>query len=398
MKLVYLLTTAILGLTLAGCTTEELDSLTNTQQNAIGFSALNTHVGRALLIDNSNIKNYDFNVYAYTQDGKAFMGTNDDMNDYFNYSWNGVNIVTQNGVWNYANPTDMRYWPNESLNFYAISPSLATVLNQDNGYFQFWCWHFCSEEQTIDYVSFDEYRDSNQPSNIDIMYATALNKTKDSPSVTNGRVPLHFNHIFSQIIFKAKSNNTNLTVEIDYIKICNVKLAGKFTLPKPTEGSTSIPVATANNWSYKTASQKNDAGIFETTSIFSPTLIKEANKTITYGDGIVDLTSSSPMLLIPQKLTAWDLQQSKGDNTEQSYLTINCKLRKGNTYIHGDESNYAELYMPFSADWQPGKRYIYTLIFGGGYDKDGNPILSPINFEASTEGWVESTSTINANE
>lgn len=53
----------------------------------------------------------------------------------------------------------------------------------------------------------------------------------------------------------------------------------------------------------------------------------------------------------------------------------------------GSADAYGNLYVPFGADWQPGKRYIYTLVFGGGYDVNGNSILTPINFTADTEAW-----------
>ena len=43
--------------------------------------------------------------------------------------------------------------------------------------------------------------------------------------------------------------------------------------------------------------------------------------------------------------------------------------------------------------WKPGKRYIYTLIFGGGYDDQGEPILSPITFNAATADWVDAAGT-----
>lgn len=33
-------------------------------------------------------------------------------------------------------------------------------------------------------------------------------------------------------------------------------------------------------------------------------------------------------------------------------------------------------------------RYVYTLIFGGGYDKDGKPILTPVNFNVSADDWT----------
>ena len=46
------------------------------------------------------------------------------------------------------------------------------------------------------------------------------------------------------------------------------------------------------------------------------------------------------------------------------------------------------MYVPFGADWEPGKRYVYTLIFGSGYKNTGEPILiRPIAFEADIEDW-----------
>ena len=40
---------------------------------------------------------------------------------------------------------------------------------------------------------------------------------------------------------------------------------------------------------------------------------------------------------------------------------------------------------------EPGKCYIYTLTFGGGYDKDGNLILAPITFEPTVKDWVNAS-------
>lgn len=374
MKLIYLLTTAILGLTLAGCTTEELDSLTNTQQNAIGFSALNTHVGRALLIDNSNIKNYDFNVCAFTKDGKTFMGSD----DYFG----GANIAFSNNKWNYTSPSDMRYWPTEEnpLDFYAVSPASK----QNYTYFG---WQFTPESRTIIYVASNEYyniidqQEEEKYENIDVLYAIAEDMTKSK--TTNGIVQLKFKHALAQVIFKAKTTLQNIEVDISSIKICNAKRSGIFTLSD-------------SKW---TMVNQVDPNTGKPLGYYDPVAIQDASNIIVNSiTDAKDITSSKPLLVIPQELTAWDLTTGAGDNQTQSCLEIMCKIKQNGKYVHGDESNYAELYMPFSADWQPGKRYIYTLIFGGGYDKDGNPILSPINFEASTEGWVESTSTINANE
>ncbi len=73
----------------------------------------------------------------------------------------------------------------------------------------------------------------------------------------------------------------------------------------------------------------------------------------------------------------------KAENS-QSYLIIDCKIEQNGLLRHN-----GTLYVPFGADWQSGKRYIYTLIFGGGYDENGNPILTPIQFDAETTEWVD---------
>lgn len=389
MKLIYLLTTAILGLTLAGCTTEELDSLTNTQQNAIDFSALNTHVGRALLIDNSNIKNYDFNVYAYTKDGKTFMGDN---------SWYGgitirYNNTSPNPSWVYMNESDIRYWPTETdanaLNFYAIMP----IISRDSPAFPRFLWEFTHNKQQIHYSMVDEYNNAENDFNLDILYAIANNMKLSNSNA--GKVPLQFNHALSQVVFQAKTRHNNIQVDIQELKIVNLKLAGLFTLPTSTSPA---------KWQYKDSISyepidENDENIVRASvmphlNVFNPT----EGRIISVTESLTDIsTDDKPLLVLPQTLTAWNFAIGAGDDKTQSCLKIKCRIKQNGTYVHG-KSDYEYLYMPFGVTWQPGKRYIYTLIFGGGYDQNGNPILSPINFEASTEGWVESTSNIKANE
>ena len=45
--------------------------------------------------------------------------------------------------------------------------------------------------------------------------------------------------------------------------------------------------------------------------------------------------------------------------------------------------------------WVAGKRHIYTLIFGGGYDDQGEAVLNPIQFDAETTGWVDADKDVN---
>ena len=96
------------------------------------------------------------------------------------------------------------------------------------------------------------------------------------------------------------------------------------------------------------------------------------------------------MLFIPQTLTAWETSANdpktiaNANDNKHSYLVIDCKIEQNKATVHD-----GELYIPFGAEWQPGKRYIYTLTFGGGYDKNGNPILTPITFEPTVEDWKD---------
>lgn len=55
----------------------------------------------------------------------------------------------------------------------------------------------------------------------------------------------------------------------------------------------------------------------------------------------------------------------------------------------GSASEYITIYVPFGVTWEPGKRHIYTLIFGGGYDDQGEAVLKPIEFDAETTDWSD---------
>ena len=123
-------------------------------------------------------------------------------------------------------------------------------------------------------------------------------------------------------------------------------------------------------------------------------------KKITVTSNGTDISVDAPMLFVPQELTAWDVKKTKAeaDTEHQAYLEIACKIKQEGVYLYGSASEYKTLYVPFGTKWDQGKCYTYTLIFGGGYDDHGLPILQPINFEAETGDWPEPDATeINVN-
>jgi len=351
---------AIFGVLLMSCSEEEIANVETSSRNAIGFNVLsNAAETRATPTTNTNLKSTDFDVFAFTTDGTAFMGKVDT-----EFGHDGVKIVYKNGKWDYDDANDLRYWPTEALDFYAFNPGTVSEDMMVN-----YMWEASGTVQKISYTCIDEYG-AGTHENYDVMYAMAKDRTKD---MNNGVVKFNFKHILSQVVFKAKTEYDNMQVDIDMIKIHNIKFAGAFTLPATAEET--------GSWS------SSDLTFF---NMF--TVVKDKSITVEGNTTATDISTSSPMLNIPQKLTAWTVsgasKTKKGaDDAKQCYLEISCKIRQSGAYLLGSASEYKTIYVPFGDTWVAGKRHIYTLIFGGGYNDQGEAVLDPIQFDAETTDW-----------
>ncbi len=373
-----LINVAILSvLVMASCSKDEVVSNADTSsQNAISFNALGSKAQtKATPITSANLTTTDFDVFAFTADGNAFMGKAD-----VAFAHDGVKIVYKNNKWDYDDPNELAYWPttNNPLDFYAISP--ATLMD-DGGHYM---WNFNHESQKIYYSCMDEYAEgTGKHEDHDVMYGIAKSQTKNS---NNGVVKFTFKHILSQIVFKARTELENMNVTIKDIKIRNVKMSGAFTLP--TDANTQ---ATAENWELPTGLMLG---------YYFPTVIRNANIEVNSNSIVTDISSTTPIFTIPQTLTKWVVSgdtktKENADNAKQSYLEIACKIKQNGVYLFGSEDKFNTLYVPFGVSWEPGYRYIYTLIFGGGYDDQGDPILTPITFDADVEEWADEEMNIN---
>lgn len=383
MNKIYLFTAAFAVMaSLSGCSDTELASIDTAQEKTpIGFHTVGSQMGsRANIIDNGNITTTDFKVYAFDDAGNAFMGNNDT-----GFEWNGVEINHKTGEWDYANSSDLRYWPDYSLDFYAVS----TAPSEEDDSKRFYSWNINKNNPKIYYSTFDEYAPQSTCQNLDVMYAVAKGQTKIS-----GKVKLSFKHILSQIAFQAKTNNPKMVVEINEIKLFNTKYIGYFDIP--TDNTT----PTKDNWR-PTELQKGGHAF---------TVITGENITVNSPTDVTDISSKNkPMLVIPQQLTAWNTNtttaktKEDADKDKEGYLGISCKIKvNGVSYKTGDEDKnpdgYGYIWVPFGDTWEPGKRYVYTLIFGGGYNDQGKPILTPINFTANTEEWKDGDNSTTGNE
>lgn len=361
---------------LSACSSDnELANVETTANNAIGFHVVgNKAETRANIIGADNITSTDFNVFAFTRnedgtDGTIFMGEKANQ-----LGQKGIKIVNKSGEWDYANDADIHYWPaNTALNFYAVSPGSFEKVEENMEMTNVYGWNISNNTKTISYSPLDEYAGRTDKKNLDVMYAIAPNQTQTKEN--GGRVKFQFKHILSQVVFKAKTQLEKMEVEIKEMKIHNPWTKGTYTLP-----TTSSEKGT---WALTDPTIGSKRGAF--------TVVKDKSISVTSKETATEISVDGPMLFVPQTLTAWDVKKTKGDADKagESYLEITCKIKQDGVYVFAPEGNYGTLYVPFGPTWEQGKRYTYTLIFGGGYDEHGLPILQPINFEAEAGNWVD---------
>lgn len=378
MKIGKILAVAAVATVFASCSNEEeLANVGKSESNAIRFAGISgLSDTRATPINTANLTTTNFEVMAFmSADNALFMGGKHELG----HSDQGVKIVYNTSAWDYADKDQSAYWPTAGdVDFYAVSPAMMNDLIPYFGY------DMTSAAKTIIYTTFDEYGSSRSTiANQDVMYAVAKGRNK----ANNGTSPVQmkFKHILSQVVFKAKTTSSILEVDVQSVKIHNFAVGGKFTLPEEDPKM--------SDWTLS--------------PLMGAYTVKLNAANVKTNDAVVDLSDmNSPMMMIPQQLTKWSTYSAgtavpkiEADGKKECYLEISMKLKQNDSYLIGSAAEYKTVYVPFdnATGWEPGKRYIYTLIFGGGYDDQGEPILSPITFNAATADWVDASAGADVN-
>lgn len=377
MKIGKILAVAAVATVFASCSNEEeLANVGKSESNAIRFAGISgLSDTRTSPINTTNLTSTNFDVMAFmSADNALFMGGKHAVG-----SDQGVKIVynTSTSAWDYADKDQQAYWPTTGdVDFYAVSPALTDELVH-----QGFKYDMTSMLKTITYLTVDEYNTTSRETktNHDVMYAVAKGRNKTNNGTT--AVQMTFKHILSQVVFKAKTTSSILEVDVEYVKIHNFAHSGDFVLP---EGEPKM-----SDWTPSPA-------------IEGAYTVKLNGANVVTKNSVVDLSDmASPLMMIPQELKKWStysdgtaVSKADADKKTECYLEIKMKLKQNDSYLIGSAAEYKTVYVPFDNGedgWQPGKRYIYTLIFGGGYDDQGEPILSPIKFEAATVDWANAS-------
>lgn len=290
----------------------------------------------------------DFKVWGYFNGGtEYYLGSLGD---------GGVVITHTSGKsdWDYKTSTDMVYWPSQALNFYAVTPSSDSNISYGG--------------QNLTYTV-----PTDQSKQADVMVAKANSQTKTSNS---GKVSLTFQHQLSQVLFRGITKSDKLSVEVKSITIHNVR------------NSVTVPLGTTGTVSQGTAYSNYSVGLASAATVSSTSTAAK----LTDDNGV--------LLLAPQTTTGWaaNTTTSAADGTHQTYLEIECKITSktssGVSYLLGSSTAYGKTYVPLGATWDAGKRYVYTLQFGTGWDENHNPISTPITFAVSVSDWSDSASNV----
>ena len=321
-------------------------------------------------------------------------------------------VTGANGKW--TNTSGTRYWPETEVDFYAHVNGEASYKWSVDG----------AGKATAKFENFTV--NNTVGSQEDLLYAVKTNQSK-----TNGTVNLNFRHALSQIVFQAKNTNENLYVKIAGVSVANVGGMNTFTFPSADtetniehnnydtdgdgvyeDGEFGSDITYGTNWGTWAAltqgTEQYDADFSEIAVEGNNTLVA-----LTTANDAGKEYNSNAMLLLPQKTTAWDPEANPvpdaAGNTG-SYLLVDCAIFNvaGTSYADGDVCLWGkpqgsgwttkELAIPVGFDWQQGKKYVYTLVFGngnGGYDpdpeepdpEDPKPVLVPISYQITVDDF-----------
>lgn len=306
----------------------------------------------------------------------------------------GLEIVNSGTGWDYKNQSEIQYWPYEgiggatptgynciALNFRAVAPANTNL-----------------DIATGSDFSYTTPAVANQ---VDICYAEATNKT-----VADAPVQMAFHHLFSQIVFKAKKSS-NYLVDIKSIEIGGVGTTVTYPFSQIIKTD---PICLTVQGVSVTA-----PAVFHGLTSASYVSIPDQDASASPAQMT---PSGQELILIPQQITKWD--HTAAATAADGYIAIEyrAKTTDAASWATGTAGTdyFKKVYFPLTAKWYSGKKYIYTLLFGGvadpdepdtpdpenpdpgtgednpgGYDEDGTPEppTVPITFTASVSDWTE---------
>lgn len=354
---------ALGAIALTSCSQDEIIEV---QKDAISFAAFNENASRATILKTTDLVDQEFKVWGVVAEGAT--------PTYISYI-DGINCKVT------GTATDISsgyYWPTGTMDFYAVYP--AGVANASLGTPS----AYASNTAGITGV---EVADANTQT--DILYALTTGQTK-----TTADVPLKFKHALSQVVFKVKIHDNveqDIEVTLKSVTLKSLVKKGDFAFPKtaPTTGDG------VGSWTLSN----------EVEDIDKDYELAEINYVINNYTTVDKKVSAetAPMLVIPQsKVTKAAYTGSSWETDNNGLFVVNTTVtakydREGNNGDYETSINLVNTptYIPVTFTWEPGKKYVYTLIYTasgtGGKDENNKDQLLPIKFSVEVVNFTEVT-------
>ena len=377
-------------LTLGSCTNEINEEGFVDKANTISFNAYPNKT-RAMTGDvtSENIKGDNFGVFGYYNNSPYLYVLENTTKKAVKQKWNSTS-----SNWEYVNPSELKFWPDGSMDFYAYFPSSEHVTFEESN---------ANANSTVMTIS-------NVDCSYDVLFAYQGSQEKTV------RVPLTFNHAFSKIkglVIEMPADGSlfksNCQVEVQKVEFINTDTKGDVKVNNSGKASYIV------NPSNETLSETLNPAVTINKTDASKNLIDNG----TNAKGYLFATNSSETNYVTGTgKTMWDGTKNlltagtTLENLGQVCLKLTCKVWNGadskKYYYVGDDgdNNYDEVYIPLKGDdsnsnsvstLDAGKRYTYKIVMKDnvGYTNEGDPILTPILFNVSSvTGWEEVTVTI----
>ena len=371
---------------LNSCTSEIIEDGFVDKSNTISFNS-STPKSRAYtsgdVANTTTLQEGNFGVVGYSNNA-LYLGTTSKAAE--------QTYVSDN--WNYANAGEIRYWPNNNMDFYAYFPFAATgdVFANDNN---------SGNVMTI----------TNNSGNQDVLFASALDQARQD------RVDLQFHHAFAKIGgINIQIKNKDVTVEVKKVELINtftkgqvlVDVNGKASYGTRTEHrakdmSSAVTITKANTFdeseTYATLVNNNDNAYIFATNGTETNFVSGTNTALWDGTKTA-LTGSTTLETLGQVCLKLTCKVSTPSSiAEGKYYHVGAANSYGVMYIPISGSNITSI-TPNDADKTAllaGKRYTYNIIMENnvGFDEKGEAILLPILFKStSVDGWEDVTVTI----
>ena len=333
---------AMAALTLVSCSSEDLNSLSdNSSKNeAISFDG---YLGRsAVAVNGSRGSVLDKPALQGLAEGFGVFGNYKEANgqEFGANLFDNQKVTYSDTKWTYS---PLKFWPTQGhIDFLAYAPYDSKYDNKVS-----------KDNQKLEFIV-----NSDITAQKDLLWANAVNQTKDNISSTGKKVKFHFYHALSRLGYTVKLYGNG-----DYSSNKATFTVNKITLAGSSDG-------TSKNAFYKKGTidlaQANDAPTLWDTSLSSANGAKQ-NFDLVSSDQLLDKdginSGKNYLFVIPQDFSG----------TDELYVYVKYTIN----YTDGTPSVTNTVYKKLTTNFKQGKAYMLNLTLG-----------LPIEFDVDVvEGW-----------